>query len=101
MQYLEGFSPPKSKRSKGACYASVPLITLFCRYSVPLGPSLSVGLFKNCFGDANFFILREAFIASGGFTEDFGVGLEDHEFFASLVFNKYPYSFLSLSLFFS
>lgn len=53
--------------------------------SVPLGPAAAVGLFKNCFGDANFFIKRETFISSGGFTEEKGVGAEDYEFLAKVV----------------
>eukprot|EP01110_Echinostelium_bisporum_P006623 TRINITY_DN2633_c0_g1_i2.p1 TRINITY_DN2633_c0_g1~~TRINITY_DN2633_c0_g1_i2.p1 ORF type:complete len:1926 (+),score=1092.00 TRINITY_DN2633_c0_g1_i2:39-5780(+) len=56
---------------------------------VPLGDSLSVGLFKNCFGDANFFVEKESFVALGGFTEEYGVGLEEHEFFAKAIFAGY------------
>ncbi|GAM24829.1 hypothetical protein SAMD00019534_080040, partial [Acytostelium subglobosum LB1] len=54
------------------------------RQWAPLGPSLSVGLFKNCFGDANFFVRRDVFDNAGGFTEEVGVGLEDHELLAKL-----------------
>eukprot|EP01113_Clastostelium_recurvatum_P037362 TRINITY_DN544_c0_g1_i2.p1 TRINITY_DN544_c0_g1~~TRINITY_DN544_c0_g1_i2.p1 ORF type:complete len:1227 (+),score=186.85 TRINITY_DN544_c0_g1_i2:1343-5023(+) len=53
--------------------------------SVPLGPAVLVGLFKNVFGNANFFVKREAFLRLGGFTEDVGVGQEDHEFHAKAV----------------
>jgi len=53
---------------------------------VPLGASLPVGLFKNCFGDANFFVEKASFLAVGGFTEEYGVGLEEHEFFAKAIF---------------
>lgn len=56
---------------------------------LPLGPSLAVGLFKNCFGDANFFVQKEAFNAIGGFTEEHSVGLEEHEFFAKAVFSGF------------
>ncbi|EFA76831.1 IPT/TIG domain-containing protein [Heterostelium album PN500] len=59
------------------------------RQWIPLGSSLSVGLFKNCFGDANFFIRRATFNAIGGFTEEYGVGLEDHELLAKLVIHGY------------
>lgn len=48
-----------------------------------------MGLFKNCFGDANFFVQTEAFNAIGGFTEEHSVGLEEHEFFAKAVFSGY------------
>jgi hypothetical protein len=54
-----------------------------------LGPSLSVGLFKNCFGDANFFVEKTAFFDIGGFTEEHSVGLEEHEFFAKAVLSGY------------
>lgn len=53
--------------------------------SVPLGPSAAVGFFKNCFGDANFFIRRDVLHSVGGFTEEKGVGQEDHEFLAKAV----------------
>eukprot|EP01133_Synstelium_polycarpum_P007707 gene7707-9025_t len=59
------------------------------RIWVPLGPSLAVGLFKNCFGDANFFISRNVFDRAGGFTEEYGVGLEDHELLAKLAIDGY------------
>ncbi|EGC36612.1 hypothetical protein DICPUDRAFT_87341 [Dictyostelium purpureum] len=62
------------------------------RQWVPLGPSLSVGLFKNCFGDANFFIEKKSFESIGGFTEEYGVGLEDHEILAKLVIEGYKLS---------
>ncbi len=55
---------------------------------MPLGPSLTVGLFKNCFGDANFFVEKTSFLSLGGFTEEYGVGLEDHEFYAKAVFSN-------------
>ncbi|KAM9982628.1 hypothetical protein ACTFIZ_007168 [Dictyostelium cf. discoideum] len=62
------------------------------RQWVPLGPSLSVGLFKNCFGDANFFIEKASFNSIGGFTEEVGVGLEDHEILAKLVIQGFKLS---------
>jgi glycosyltransferase involved in cell wall biosynthesis len=52
---------------------------------VPLGASPSLGIFKNCFGDANFFIKKSVFVSQKGFTEDKGVGQEDHEFLAQAV----------------
>ncbi len=50
-----------------------------------IGPALSVGVFKNCFGDANAFIRRRTFEEVGGFTEDYGITHEDWEFFANAV----------------
>ncbi|VVM08307.1 glycosyltransferase family 2 protein, partial [Methylacidimicrobium tartarophylax] len=44
------------------------------------GPFLSVGLFRNCFGDTNALIRREVFVAVGGFSEDDGFS-EDWELF--------------------
>jgi hypothetical protein len=52
---------------------------------VPLGGSVAVGLFKNSFGDANFFVSKSEFTKIGGFSEERGVGLEDHEFHAKWV----------------
>ncbi|QSR84389.1 glycosyltransferase [Methylacidimicrobium sp. B4] len=48
----------------------------------PLGPSLSLGVVFNVFGDANAFVRRDAFEAIGGFREEHGVAFEDWEFFA-------------------
>jgi GT2 family glycosyltransferase len=53
---------------------------------VPLGAALGVGLFSNCFGGANALVRRSAFDRVGGFTEDWGVGFEDWEFFAGAAF---------------
>lgn len=47
----------------------------------PVGDSISLGLFGNCFGDTNCFVRRRVFEALGGFTEDYDVGLDDYEFF--------------------
>jgi hypothetical protein len=53
---------------------------------LPLGPALGVGLFSNCFGAANALVRRSAFERVDGFTEDWGVGFEDWEFFANAAF---------------
>lgn len=47
-----------------------------------LGGSVDVGLFKNCFGDANSFYRRSAFLALGGYSEDRKLGYEDWELYA-------------------
>ena len=44
-----------------------------------LGPAVALGLWRNVLGDTNTLMRREAFVALGGFTEDYGVGHEDHE----------------------
>jgi glycosyltransferase involved in cell wall biosynthesis len=49
---------------------------------IPLGNSPAFGLIRNGFGDANALVRRKTFTALGGFTEDYGVGHEDWEFFA-------------------
>jgi glycosyltransferase involved in cell wall biosynthesis len=55
------------------------------RYWLPLGAAVSLGFYQNCFGDANALIKRTSFQKIGGFTEDYGVGHEDWEFFARAV----------------
>lgn len=50
---------------------------------LPLGADLNVASFSNCFGDANSMVRTSTFEAIGGFTEDYGVGHEDWEFFAN------------------
>ncbi|SPJ15766.1 hypothetical protein SBDP2_500009 [Syntrophobacter sp. SbD2] len=52
---------------------------------LPLGAAADVGAVKNCFGGANALVRRSTFEKLGGFTEDYGVGYEDHEFFARAV----------------
>jgi glycosyltransferase involved in cell wall biosynthesis len=42
---------------------SLPNIANVTSIWVPLGPSISLGLFKNCFGDANFFVKKSVFLA--------------------------------------
>ena len=48
---------------------------------LPLGPDLNIAGFNNCFGDANAMVKKEVFDKIGGFTEDYGLGHEDWEFF--------------------
>jgi hypothetical protein len=47
----------------------------------PLGASLPLSLSRNEYGDANSLVKTETFLKDGGFTELYGVGFEDHEFF--------------------
>jgi glycosyltransferase involved in cell wall biosynthesis len=45
-----------------------------------LGDAISLGLFVNGLGGSRCLIRRRVFDALGGYTEDYGVGLDDHEF---------------------
>ena len=56
---------------------------------LPLGAAATVGIFKNCFGDASALVQRSAFDALRGFTEDAGVGHEDWELWARAVLQGY------------
>jgi hypothetical protein len=47
----------------------------------PLGASLPLALTHNEYGDANALVRRASFLEDGGFTEQYGVGSEDYEFF--------------------
>lgn len=75
--------------------ADVLTCVLFCftetkqtpvpRVWVPLGGASGPGLYRNVYGDANAFWKREAFMKSGGYTTDYGVGFEDWELFTKAV----------------
>ncbi|MBK8176657.1 MAG: glycosyltransferase [Rhodospirillales bacterium] len=49
---------------------------------LPVGGALAYGLFRNGYGDACALYKRSTFEALGGFSEDYGLGCEDYEFFA-------------------
>ncbi len=49
------------------------------------GVDVTVGVARNCFGDANALVRRSCFESLGGFTEDYGVTHEDWEFFAKAI----------------
>lgn len=56
---------------------------------VPLGEGVAAGIVENSFGDVNALVRRKAFLKLGGFTEVFGIGLEDMEFFAKAALAGY------------
>lgn len=70
----------------------------YTRY-LPIGGSAVIGMFRNDFGDANALVRREVFHAVGGFTEDYGVGHEDWEFFARAVLKGYRLQVVPEALF--
>jgi glycosyltransferase involved in cell wall biosynthesis/predicted HAD superfamily hydrolase len=47
----------------------------------PFGPDPALGVFTNCYGDANALYSRGVFNKLGGFTEDYGITHEDWELF--------------------
>lgn len=47
----------------------------------PYGSDPALGIFTNCYGDANALYTREIFERLGGFTEDYGITHEDWELF--------------------
>jgi len=52
---------------------------------IPLGGAAGLGVFRNAFGDANALVRKTTFERVGGYTEDYGIGHEDWEFFARAV----------------
>lgn len=68
-----------------------PQATMSSRASgrfIPLGAAADVGMLENIFGDSSFMVRKSAFVDVGGFTEDFGIGFEDYEFFAKISIDK-------------
>lgn len=51
----------------------------------PTGDCVSYGMLENCYGDSNCLVKRSFFDQIGGFTEDYGVGKDDMEFFSRAV----------------
>ncbi len=63
------------------------------------GPVPGLSLQQNTFGDANALCRRAAFLAVGGFTEDYGIGHEDWELFARLMVHGYRITVIPEALF--
>jgi len=70
------------------------------RRITPFGDELSLGLFVNVFGDSNCFVRRSVLEATGGFTEDYGVGKDDQEFFARAILRGHRLRLVPESLFY-
>ncbi|WP_448309922.1 glycosyltransferase [Pantoea sp. PGP6] len=66
---------------------------------LPLGADLNIAGFNNCFGDANAMVKKEVFDKIGGFTEDYGLGHEDWEFFLKASLAGYKLQVVPESLF--
>lgn len=69
MDYFESAHPPDER-------------TVPTRRKVFLGGAADVGFMWNVFGPISFLVRREAFVALGGFSDDYGLGHEDWEFLA-------------------
>jgi glycosyltransferase involved in cell wall biosynthesis len=69
--FFEGVEPPR-EQTPGLDRTVLPFA----------GGALVLGFFENCFGDAQALIRRDVLESLGGFSEDFGLGHEDWEFFA-------------------
>ena len=52
---------------------------------VPLGGPLSLAPVENVLGSATALIRRSAYAAAGGYTEEYGVGHEDYEFYVRVL----------------
>lgn len=65
-----------------------------------IGASIALGVFQNTFGDANALVRKRVFEAVGGFTEVFGVGHEDWEFFAKAALKGYRLEVVPEALFY-
>jgi O-antigen biosynthesis protein len=72
--------------------------TAVSRYAF-LGPALALGLWRNALGDTNSLMRREVFVALGGFTEDYGVSNEDHEFMVRAVLRGFCLEMIPEALF--
>ncbi len=64
-----------------------------------MGRALGVGCIRNGYGDANALVRRELFWQIGGFSEDYGVGHEDWEFFAKAALQGARFAFIPKPLF--
>jgi glycosyltransferase involved in cell wall biosynthesis len=65
----------------------------------PIGIGGLFSFFRNRFGDANALIRRSVFEAIGGFTDLYGVGWEDWEFFLKAYLSKYRLAVIPEPLF--
>ena len=64
-----------------------------------LGPALALGLWRNALGDTNTLMRREVFLGLGGFTEDYGISNEDHEFLVRALLRGFRLEMIPEALF--
>lgn len=57
-----------------------------------VGEARAYGAFKNCYGDMNCLIKRDAYFAMGALNETYGFGHEDWELFSRAVLNDFSLS---------
>ena len=65
-----------------------------------LGASSNVGLFKNCYGDANSFFRMKSFHTLGGYTTDKHVGYEDWEVYSKAALNGFDLQTVPRAMYF-
>lgn len=66
---------------------------------LPVGGILSYSAITNVIGDANALVRRELFLSLGGFSEDYGLGHEDFEFFLRALLKGCHFAVIPESLF--
>jgi len=69
IDYFEGEEIPDNNSSR-------------VRRWLPLGPAISVGAYRNCFGGAIALVRRDTLLAMGGFAEGHGLECREWEFYA-------------------
>merc|ERR1711871_1556950 len=75
VDFLQGEKPPHKPHSHATwCY---------------LGGALALGFYENVYGDANCFMRLETFKELGGYSEVYGVGYEDWEFYSAAELRNY------------
>jgi len=90
---------PAPQGSQAATAEALPTGQRASPSFVFLGGSAEVGVFKNCFGDANSFFRRDSFAALGGYTEDRNVGYEDWELYSKAVLEGFTLEVVPLGLY--
>jgi glycosyltransferase involved in cell wall biosynthesis len=70
------------------------------KFYIPQGDNIVVGIFSNCFGDTNALVKRKVFLKIGGFSEDYGIGHEDWEFFGKAILQGFKLEIVPVPLYF-